>query len=63
MNRASLTAVCPRLGRKLGMISRQLSCGVRIAVSPSRAISGIAARNHVAAAIWLHEARSCCCLL
>ncbi len=38
VNRASRTAVCPRLGRKLGMISRQSSCGVRISVSPSSAI-------------------------
>jgi hypothetical protein len=38
-NRASRTAVCPRLGRRLGMTSRQSSYGVRISVSPSSAIS------------------------
>ncbi len=38
-NRASRTAVWPRLGRRLGMTSRQSSCGVRISVSPSSAIS------------------------
>src|ERR1700722_19559195 len=38
-NRASRTAVWPRLGRRLGMTSRQSSYGVWISVSPSSAIS------------------------
>src|SRR5262245_48065292 len=37
--RASRTAVWPRLGRRLGITSRQSSCGVRISVSPSSAIN------------------------
>ena len=38
-NRPNRTAVCPRLGRRLGITSRQSSCGVLISVSPSMAIS------------------------
>lgn len=38
-NLPSRTAVCPLLGRKLGITSKQLSYGVRISASPSRAIS------------------------
>ena len=38
-NRASRTAVWPGMLRRLGITSRQSSCGVRISVSPSSAIS------------------------
>lgn len=43
-NLASRTAVCPLLGRKLGITSRQSSYGVRISASPSWAISVLRAR-------------------
>ena len=52
--RASRTAVWPRLGRRLGITNRQSSCGVRISVSPSNAIS-VLRRDDVAAAIGLYE--------
>ena len=54
-NRASRTAVCPRLGRRLGMTSRQSSYGVRISAVAVERDQRVAPSDHIAAAIRLHE--------
>ena len=55
MNRASRTAVWPRLGRRLGMTSRQSSYGVRISVVAVQRDQRVAPRDHFAATLRLHE--------